>query len=87
MLNDAGALEKAKKNIEESYAVVGVLEHMNVTLQVLEAVLPQFFGGALEMYHSLGMLRFHVRTKKMGTQTFWLTDHISFMTTVFALAV
>ena len=53
-LNDPWALNKAKQNIEQYYAVVGTLEQMNVTLQVLETVLPQFFGGAYKVYHSLG---------------------------------
>lgn len=57
LLNDPSALEQAKRNIEESYAVVGVLEQMNITLQVLEAKLPRFFGGAFKIYHSLGVHR------------------------------
>lgn len=56
-LNDPWALARAKQNIEQYYAVVGTLEQMNVTLQVLETVLPQFFGGAYKVYHSLGVHR------------------------------
>ncbi|XP_054711643.1 uronyl 2-sulfotransferase-like [Uloborus diversus] len=52
-LNDPWALNKAKQNIEQYYAVVGILEQMNVTLQILETVLPQFFGGAFKIYLSL----------------------------------
>lgn len=57
LLNDANAIMRAKQNIEQYYAVVGTLEQMNVTLQVLEAALPQFFGGAFKVYHSLGVHR------------------------------
>ncbi|KAG8180166.1 hypothetical protein JTE90_020464 [Oedothorax gibbosus] len=57
LLNDAGALQKAKQNIERYYAVVGTLEHMNVTLQVLEATLPRFFKGAYNVYRNLGVHR------------------------------
>ncbi|XP_055943057.1 heparan sulfate 2-O-sulfotransferase pipe-like [Argiope bruennichi] len=57
MLNDDGALQKAKQNIEKYYAVVGTLEDMNMTLQVLEAVLPHFFRGAYHVYHNLGVHR------------------------------
>lgn len=54
-LNDPWAINKAKQNIEQYYAVVGTLEQINVTLQVLETVLPQFFGGAYKIFHSLGV--------------------------------
>lgn len=36
--------------MEKHYAVVGVLEDVNVTLTVLENYIPQFFEGATELY-------------------------------------
>ncbi|XP_076367957.1 uronyl 2-sulfotransferase-like isoform X2 [Tachypleus tridentatus] len=55
--NHPWALEQAKQNIEKFYPVVGVLEEMNVTLLVLEEMLPRFFNGALKLYHNLGIRR------------------------------
>jgi hypothetical protein len=50
-LNNAWALQQAKRNIEKSYSVVGVLEHMDVTLRVLQDKLPHFFEGVLQLYY------------------------------------
>ncbi|XP_050304742.1 uronyl 2-sulfotransferase-like [Anthonomus grandis grandis] len=49
-LNNQWALERAKKNVEKYYKVVGVLEELNVTLDALEVELPQFFRGARVVY-------------------------------------
>ncbi|XP_026762765.1 heparan sulfate 2-O-sulfotransferase pipe [Galleria mellonella] len=48
--NTAAALQRAKRVVEEQYAVVGVLEDMNSTLQALQAYIPRFFDGALKLY-------------------------------------
>jgi hypothetical protein len=37
-------------NVAKNYAVVGVLEMWDETLEVLEDTLPFFFKGAKEMY-------------------------------------
>lgn len=50
--NTEGALERAKRAVEENYAVVGVLEEMNTTLAVLEHYVPRFFEGASDVYWS-----------------------------------
>lgn len=50
--NSAEAIEKAKRVVDEHYAVVGVLEDMNTTLTVLEHYIPKFFKGAIEIYYS-----------------------------------
>ncbi|XP_037075920.1 heparan sulfate 2-O-sulfotransferase pipe-like [Pollicipes pollicipes] len=49
--NSEVAMQKAKRNVEKYYAVVGVLEEMNKTLAVLEHYIPRFFAGAAEIYH------------------------------------
>jgi len=49
-LNDEWALQQAKTNIQSSYQVIGILEHMNVTLTVLQELLPQFFAGVSQLY-------------------------------------
>ena len=45
------ALQRAKRNVESFYPVVGILEKMEDTLEVMEAVLPTIFvGGIAETY-------------------------------------
>ncbi|XP_032309645.1 heparan sulfate 2-O-sulfotransferase pipe-like [Drosophila ananassae] len=46
-------MQRAKKNIEERYAVVGTWEDTNTTLTVLEAYIPRFFAGAKEEYYKM----------------------------------
>ncbi|XP_050675211.1 heparan sulfate 2-O-sulfotransferase pipe isoform X1 [Leptidea sinapis] len=48
--NSNEALQRAKRVVEQQYAVVGVLEDMNSTLLALERYIPRFFRGALRMY-------------------------------------
>lgn len=48
--NTDGALERAKRAVEEQYAVVGVLEDLNTTLTVFEHYIPRFFQGSSEIY-------------------------------------
>lgn len=45
-------MERAKRSVEQQYAVVGVLEDFNVTLTVFEHYIPRFFRGASDVYHS-----------------------------------
>jgi hypothetical protein len=44
-------MQRAKRNVEEHYAVVGILEEMDLTLQVLENYVPRFFSGATKLYY------------------------------------
>lgn len=46
------AMSTAKSNIEKYYPVVAVLEHMNMSLVVMENKLPQFFKGALHEFYT-----------------------------------
>ena len=48
--NNRDVMEAAKANVADHYAVVGVLEMWDETLEVLEHKLPFFFKGAREMY-------------------------------------
>ncbi|XP_067135203.1 uronyl 2-sulfotransferase-like [Centruroides vittatus] len=64
ILNHPWALRTAKSNMERYYAVVGVVEEMNVTLRVLEATLPVFFKGAWEVYHNLSVRKNQNRQKE-----------------------
>ncbi|XP_063847963.1 heparan sulfate 2-O-sulfotransferase 1-like [Scylla paramamosain] len=51
-VGDKWALQKAKYNAEFEYSVVGLTEHWNTTLAVLEHYLPLFFRGARQRYWS-----------------------------------
>ncbi|KAI8426164.1 hypothetical protein MSG28_005106 [Choristoneura fumiferana] len=48
--NSLEALQRAKRVVEQQYAVVGVLEEMNATLLALERYIPRFFRGASRLY-------------------------------------
>lgn len=51
--NSQEALDKAKRNVEETYAVVGILEDLNTTFAVMEHYVPRFFKGIENIYHGL----------------------------------
>lgn len=57
--NSQEALDKARRNVEENYAVVGILEDLNTTFAVLEHYVPRFFKGINNIYH--GLFHFVVR--------------------------
>lgn len=44
--NGEGAMNLAKENVEKYFAVVGVLEQMDKSLEVLENYVPRFFRNA-----------------------------------------
>ncbi|KAG8231572.1 hypothetical protein J437_LFUL011568 [Ladona fulva] len=48
--NTESAVQKAKWSVERHYAVVGVLEDLNTTLQVLESYVPRYFAGARQVF-------------------------------------
>lgn len=54
-------MERAKRSVEQQYAVVGVLEDFNVTLTVFEHYIPRFFKGASKVYY--GKFEFNVKIK------------------------
>ena len=47
------ALEIAKRNVDKYYAVVGVLEMMEKSLEVLEEYIPFYFHGARRAYNRM----------------------------------
>ncbi|EDW76763.1 uncharacterized protein Dwil_GK19566 [Drosophila willistoni] len=51
--NSHEAMQRAKQNVEERYAVVGTWEDTNVTLTVLEGYVPRFFKGAFDEYYAM----------------------------------
>ncbi|XP_012223464.1 uronyl 2-sulfotransferase-like [Linepithema humile] len=48
--NDTWALEQAKANVVRWYPVVGILDYMEETLNVLAVEFPYFFKGAIRIY-------------------------------------
>ncbi|OQV24958.1 putative Heparan sulfate 2-O-sulfotransferase pipe [Hypsibius exemplaris] len=50
--NSPNALSRAKQNVEKHFAVVGILEDLDMSLQVLEQTLPAYFAGAVDLYAS-----------------------------------
>ncbi|XP_034484056.1 heparan sulfate 2-O-sulfotransferase pipe isoform X3 [Drosophila innubila] len=51
--NSLEAMQRAKRNVEKRYAVVGTWEDTNTTLSVLETYIPRFFAGAREEYYAM----------------------------------
>ena len=47
------ALDRARENVEASYPVVGVLERLNETIQLLQAKYPKLFAGAAKQGNSI----------------------------------
>ena len=44
------ALSNARRAVEREYSVVGILEQLNVTLTVMELLLPRWFRGATAIH-------------------------------------
>ena len=47
------ALATAKKNVEKYFAVVGILEQMQKSLQVFEDYVPRYFANARKIYKDM----------------------------------
>ncbi|KAG1652690.1 hypothetical protein GQR58_026141 [Nymphon striatum] len=45
------ALEKAKYVLDKKYTTVGITEHYNMSLIVLEKLLPSYFNGVVKIYN------------------------------------
>ena len=57
--NSRWALKQAIENVERHYPVVGVLEDMDFTLRVMQAVLPRFFSGIHDKFGGNQTCKFH----------------------------
>lgn len=51
--NNKWALQRAKANVVRWYPVVGLLDYMEETLNVLQKEFPYFFTGSLRIYNKL----------------------------------
>ncbi len=45
------ALMHTVKNVDENYYIVGILEKFNLTLQIFEVLIPEYFDGAYELFY------------------------------------
>ncbi|XP_076309271.1 heparan sulfate 2-O-sulfotransferase hst-2-like isoform X3 [Tachypleus tridentatus] len=68
MLNNNAALQRAKMNVQRYYTVVGVLEEMNKTLEVLEGYIPHFFKGIFSLYTLKSEIQNRNSRKKMVSE-------------------
>uniref|UniRef100_H2ZJG2 Sulfotransferase n=1 Tax=Ciona savignyi TaxID=51511 RepID=H2ZJG2_CIOSA len=68
MTRSQWAVEKAKQNIKKNYVFVGILEDLDNSLKIMEAILPSYFNDALHVYHNPENERMkhetHTRNKK-----------------------
>lgn len=82
--NTKGALERAKRAVEEEYSVVGVLEDLNTTLTVFENYVPKFFKGAKDVYWStyIFMLYLIIIYKSNRLFFFYFLDEIKRYNTI-----
>ena len=53
-LGNPADLDYVKEVVRKDYTVVGTLEQLDDTLDLLEAKVPQFFKGIKKLYHSKG---------------------------------
>lgn len=51
--NSQSALDKSIKHVEENFAVVGVLEELDMTMTVFEHYLPKFFKNATNIFNGM----------------------------------
>ena len=71
----AWALQRAKEHLMSKYLVVGLTEQLSAFITVLEAILPQFFGGASQLFNEmerkipLGHLRQTTKKNKPKAET------------------
>ncbi|KAG7173230.1 Heparan sulfate 2-O-sulfotransferase hst-2-like [Homarus americanus] len=47
------ALQLAKQVVSEDYSVVGLVKHMELTLQLMETLVPRYLTGALKIYENI----------------------------------
>jgi len=66
MKRHEASVQQAKQNIDSKYIVVGILEQLNATLKVLEAILPDFFAGAVAQLDAIRNDTYTVNKKKLS---------------------
>ncbi|XP_064110973.1 uronyl 2-sulfotransferase-like [Macrobrachium nipponense] len=64
VFGDKWGLQKAKANVEAFFSVVGILEDLPTTFQVLQNVLPDFFTNYEFTFHGTGRIVENRRSEK-----------------------
>ena len=60
LVDNSRKAEIVKRQITEEYVVIGILEQFEDTLKLLSVVLPDYFGGALQIYRRQGRLLYSI---------------------------
>ena len=68
---------QAMANVERGYAFVGTTEQMELGLSVLEAALPRFFTGALQVFKGMGKVNVNKHAGMSVTSRETLERHLS----------
>ena len=64
-----GQVEIAKRRLRENqYSVVGVLEQFEDTLELFEYMMPEFYGGAMDIFNSEKVQTTKNQTKSLNHQ-------------------
>ncbi|XP_063851113.1 uncharacterized protein LOC135094708 [Scylla paramamosain] len=53
MVGSSEALQRAKQVVAQRYSVVGLVGHMEMSLQLMETLIPGFLKGALDFYYNI----------------------------------
>lgn len=61
--NGEKVVQKAKGNVDRYYSVVGLLEEMDITIQVFEKYLPRYFAGASRIYNGEELLNRQIKVQ------------------------
>ncbi|CAL7950751.1 unnamed protein product [Xylocopa violacea] len=84
-VNNKWALRRAKANVVESYRVVGLLDFMEQSIDVLERTFPYFFRGAKHIYQEIRPRKKHfinpifaLNSREKGILFKLLEDEIEF---------
>jgi len=72
-------LEKAKQRVLNDYFVIGVLEQFEDSLRVFEKLLPRYYRGALDVYHSKSKLSSGVPILRGQHKPSQITTHAIFL--------
>jgi hypothetical protein len=72
--NDSNRIEcdarTAERNVRKRYTLVGLVEEFELSVHLLERLLPRWFAGALEALYSLPAVAYHATNEKNNlTQT------------------
>lgn len=62
--NNQEAFQRAISNVENYYPVVGITEYINITLNVMEHTLPEYFLGATNVYYDNQDVRLNLNINK-----------------------